>query len=139
MNYLLDTCVLSELRKNDADPRVLEWIGKAHESRLYLSVITLGEIEKGIAKLGDSKKKQDLRLWLEQDLVERFGERVLAVDAETALAWGRLLAQAERRGRSVPVVDCLIAATAAVNNLAVVTRNTADFEGFPVNVVDPWA
>jgi predicted nucleic acid-binding protein len=138
MSYLLDTCVLSELRKPAPDRNVAIWIQQVDESRLYLSVIVLGEIQKGIAKLDDSKKKHSLQLWLEQSLQERFAGRILPVDSSVALEWGILQGSSARSGHPVPVIDSLIAATAIRHNLTLVTRNTADFELMPVKLVNPW-
>lgn len=138
MNYLIDTCVLSELKKRNSDEHVIAWIGGIEESRLYLSVIIFGEIQKGISKLEDSPKKQALQIWLEQDLMERFEQRILDVDIEAAIKWGNLHGAAELRGSPAPVVDCLIAATAMVHNLIVATRNVSDFRRFPVTVFNPW-
>lgn len=138
MNYLLDTCVLSEIRKHDATPAVIDWIRQTDESRLYLSVLTLGEIRKGIAKLAESPRKHVLRDWLEQNLRQRFSARILPVDEEVALEWGTLQGDALRRGQPAPVVDSLLAATALRHHLIMVTRNVADFERFPVRVVNPW-
>jgi predicted nucleic acid-binding protein len=139
MSYLLDTCVLSELRKRDANDGVVEWVGQIEESGLYLSVLAFAEIQKGVAKLADGSKKGALQAWLEQDLVPRFGTRILGIGIETALTWGLLRGTAERVGRPRPVMDGLIAATAVAHNLTVVTRNTEDFERFPVTVHNPWA
>jgi predicted nucleic acid-binding protein len=138
VSYLLDTCVLSELRKPAPDPNVTAWIQQIDESRLYLSVIVLGEIQKGIAQLDDSKKKQSLQLWLEQDLPARFAGRILPVDSNVALEWGLLQGLAARSGNPVPVIDSLLGATAICHNLTLVTRNTADFERLPVKLVNPW-
>ena len=138
MNYLLDTCVLSEARKRNADRRVVGWLGEVPESRLYLSVIALGEIQKGIAALGDRERKRKLQAWLENDLRARFAGRVLDVDTDVALEWGVLQGQALQKGTPAPVVDSLIAATAIRHNLVLVTRNVRDFAQFPVHLYDPW-
>ena len=114
------------------------WARQTEESRLYVSVVALGEIQKGIAKLEDGRRKVALQSWLEQDLASRFRGRVLGVDAETALTWGTLQGEAARKGGAVPVIDCLVAATALTHNLAVVTRNVRDFERLPVRVFNPW-
>lgn len=138
MSYLLDTCVLSELRKPAADPNVTAWVEAVDESRLFISVIMLGEIQKGIAKLEDARRSQVLQLWLEQDLQGRFEGRILPVNAAVALEWGILQGSAAKSGLSLPVIDSLIGATAVCHNLTLVTRNTADFERMPVRLLNPW-
>ncbi len=138
MKYLLDTCVISELTKKNPDPLVVQWIKKNHEVDLYLSVITLGEIQKGITKLSESKKKKDLREWLENDLPPRFERRLLAVTMAVAKKWGEIEGVTEQMGEKIPAIDCLIAATGIVNNLTVVTRNTEDMERSGVKLLNPW-
>lgn len=138
MKYLLDTCVLSELRRPRPDAGVVEWLGQVAESRLYLSVLTLGKIQQGTARLADGPRRQ-VQLWLETELVTRFAGRILPVDVEAALEWGLQRGEQQRAGQLLPVVDCLLAATAAVHHLVVVTRNVRDFERFPVRVLNPWA
>lgn len=138
MRFLLDTCVLSELRKPRPNAGLLSWVSRTDENRLYLSVVAFMEIQKGIAKLGDSRKKASLQNWLDHDLRARFSGRVLLVDEETGLTWGRMLGEAAREGTPVPVVDALLAATAAAHNLTLVTRNKADFEHLPVYLLNPW-
>jgi predicted nucleic acid-binding protein len=108
------------------------------EHRLFLSVVTLGELHKGIARLAPGHRRSELEEWLERDLVVRFHRRVLDVDPRVARKWGLMLAQAEARGLPAPVVDALIAATARVHGCAVVTRNTSDFDRFDVAIVNPW-
>ena len=138
MNYLLDTCAVSELIRAEPDRGFLAWLASCDEQRLAVSVLTLGEIEKGIAKLPDSDRKDSLREWLHHDLAERFSGRVLGVTPDIAFAWGRLLGEAEVRGAKLPVIDALIAATALVHECAVVTRNQADLDRCGVTVVNPW-
>jgi len=138
MSYLLDTCLLSELRKPDPDANVVTWVNSIDEARLFISAVTLGEIQKGIAKLEDSKRKRAFQVWLEQDLIERFKGRVLAVDSDIALEWGSLQGEFARLGRPLPVIDSLIAATAIRHNLTLATRNTVDFERLPVKLLNPW-
>ncbi len=138
MSYLLDTCVVSELIKPRPEPAVVEWIRSQAEDRLFLSVVTLGEIEKGIIKLSDEPRRQKLRDWIEQDLLRRFEGRILDITEEVALRWGQIQGQAERRGRKMPLLDGLIAATALQFGCAVVTRNVADLEPSGVEIVNPW-
>ncbi len=138
MSFLLDTSVVSELVKKSPHLPVLKWIGEQDETSLYLSVVTIGEIEKGIARLPASARRSRLQSWVRRDLIGRFGERLLAVDVRAATRWGTLTGESERRGVPLPVIDNLIAATALVHGFAVVTRNVADFERCGVACVNPW-
>ncbi|VAX36947.1 VapC toxin protein [hydrothermal vent metagenome] len=138
MKYLLDTCVISELVKVKPNKRVVEWIAQCYDEDLYLSALTIGEIQKGIDRLPKSKKKSRLYLWIKEDLSERFKGRILDVNESVARAWGSLLAKEEEKGRKVPVIDSLIAATAVIFSLTVVTRNTKDIELDDVSVFNPW-
>ncbi len=128
--YLLDTCVISELIRAEPSPKVMEWIDGQDEENLYLCVITLGEVEKGISKLAEGRKKMQLQTWLADELMERFNGRIFGITAEVARCWGTM--------RSLPVIDALIAATAITNDLIVVTRNTADMSGSGATLLDPW-
>jgi predicted nucleic acid-binding protein len=138
VSFLLDTSVVSELVRKSPHPPVLKWINDQDESSLYLSVVTIGEIEKGIARLPASPRRGRLQSWVRRDLIGRFGERLLAVDIRAAARWGALTGESERRGVPLPVIDSLIAATALVHDLSVVTRNVADFERCSVECVNPW-
>jgi predicted nucleic acid-binding protein len=139
VSYLLDTCVLSELVRPAPDPGVVKWARAHDELEMYISVLTIGELTRGVEKLGKSRRKEQLRRWLEHDLSERFKGRVLPVDSSVAAAWGAMTAAAERVGVTVPAVDGLIAATAAVAGLAVVTLNVADMQATGVRLVNPWS
>lgn len=136
MSYLIDTNVLSELRRKSPDPWVVDWFSQRPAIVLYLSVLTLGEIRKGIEGIGDDVRRQSLIDWLETDLPAFFAERLLAVDAAVADRWGRLIAEA---GRPLPAIDSLLAATALEHDLVLVTRNVKDFAGLPVRVFNPWS
>lgn len=138
MKYLLDTCVISELVKKEPHPAVLSWMDATDESRMYLSVLTLGELIKGITKLPDGEKRERFQYWVSNDLALRFGHRLVEIDTEIARAWGTLLGEAERRGEKLPVVDSLIAVSASVHDLIVVTRNVQDMERCRAKVFDPW-
>lgn len=138
MKYLLDTCLISELVKEKPDLGVLEWIEQQDEQALFLSVLTLGELQKGVSKLPDGRKKTQLLHWLDEDLQTRFTGRMLDIDTGVATLWGRMQGEAEQRGRRMPVIDSLLAATAQANKLAVVTRNGADMAGSGVEVINPW-
>lgn len=138
MKYLLDTCLISELVKKEPNPAVVAWLDAQDEQTLFLSVLTLGELQKGINKLPDGSKKEMLQAWVSHDLVERFSGRILSVDQETALYWGRLQGGAESKGEKLPVMDALIAASAAVHGMPVVTRNAKDLERCGAQVCNPW-
>jgi toxin FitB len=138
VKYLLDTCVISELIRPVPSTIVTEWIDCHDEEVFFLSVITLGEIEKGISKLAEGKKKMQLQVWLADELPERFKGRILSVTTEVALCWGGILGDSEKKGKTLPVVDALIAATAITNELTLVTRNTSDMRASGASLFDPW-
>ncbi|MEI7899656.1 MAG: type II toxin-antitoxin system VapC family toxin [bacterium] len=138
MNYLFDTCVISEVIRPKPAAKVLRWLEQIPNDRIYLSVLTLGELRKGILRLGDSRKARRLQTWLDNDVRARFGSRILSVDAEVALEWGRLCAEAEAEGHPRPTVDALLAATAIAHHLTLVTRNTADVAFTRADVFNPW-
>ncbi|MCC2596143.1 type II toxin-antitoxin system VapC family toxin [Pusillimonas sp. MFBS29] len=135
MSYLIDTNVLSELRRKSPDPGVLDWFAKRPPTTLYLSVLTLGEIRKGIEGVAEDARRQSLVDWLAIDLPTFFTGRILSVDAAVADRWGRLVAAA---GRPLPAIDSLLAATAVEHDLVLVTRKLKDFAGLPVRVFNPW-
>ena len=136
--YLLDTCVISELIKDRPDPNVQRWCSRVEDHRLFLSVLTLGELAKGVAKLPESARRKKLGDWVSVDLAAQFEGRLLPVDERVARAWGDLSGKAEAKGRRLPVIDSLLAATALVHNLYVVTRNTVHMEQAGVITVNPW-
>ena len=138
MSFLLDTSVIFELVKRAPDTHVIEWLNRTEEASLYLSVLTIGEIEKGISKLPASARREKLETWVRRDLAERFRERLLAIDAMVAAIWGRLAGEAEARGKPLPVIDGLIAATGLAHDLTVATRNIDDFERCGARCVNPW-
>ena len=135
MSYLIDTNVLSELRRKAPVLWVVAWLQARPRQSLFLSVLTLGEIRKGLERVPEPARKQALLDWLEVELPNYFVGRVLAIDAATADRWGRLMAQA---ARPLPAIDALLAATALQNYLALVTRNTKDFAGLDVPLINPW-
>lgn len=137
MNYLLDTCVISELVKADPNGNVINWIKHTPNERLFLSVITIGEIRKGITKLPGSKKKHRLTNWL-NTLLEDYQTRIYSIDLAVAENWGSIQGKAENNGTPVASVDSLIAAVAQTYNLIVVTRNENDFASTNVTILNPW-
>lgn len=136
MSYLIDTNVLSELRRKTPNPGVVSWFAQRPAVTLHLSVLTLGEIRKGIEGLSDADRKMALLDWLETALPVFFTGRILSVDAKVADRWGRLLAAV---GRPLPAIDSLLAATAMEHDLVLVTRNIKDFSGLPVQTLNPWS
>lgn len=136
--FLLDTNCISELVSPKPKKRVLEWIDAADESFLFLSVLTLGEIRKGIAGLALGKRRALLESWLVRELPLRFGGRIVGIDAAVADQWGILAAAAKRRGKPLAIVDGLLAATALQFNLTLVTRNIGDFAQTRVSLLDLW-
>ena len=138
MKYLLDTCVLSELVKKLPDAKVVQWISGIDENNLFLSVLTIGEIRKGIEKIPSGSRKTQLLTWLNHDLLERFQNRILDLDLATASTWGRLQAKSELAGRPMPAIDGQIAATGVFHNLSIATRNISDMEISGALLHNPW-
>ncbi len=135
MSYLLDTNVLSELRRKTPNAGVVEWFSRRPASTLFLSVLTLGELRKDIEGVTDAERRMALTDWLETDLPGFFAGRILAVDAQVTNRWGRLVATA---GRPLPAIDSLLGATAAQHGLSMVTRNSRDFADLGLDVTNPW-
>jgi hypothetical protein len=135
MTYLLDTNILAETRKRQPAAGVIDWIEATAPDRMHVSVLTVGEIEQGIAKVrrrGDQYQAAALERWL-RDVQAGFAKRILPVTLAVAAAWGR-----QQQGQPLPVIDGLIAATARVHGMTVVTRNVKDFELAGVQVLDPF-
>jgi predicted nucleic acid-binding protein len=134
LQYLLDTNILSETRKKQANERVISFLSAAEPSALFISVLSLGELRKGVAlkSRSDADAAKRLGTWVD-GLEFSFGDRILAVDAAIARQWGELSAQ-----RSTPVVDTLLAATAFVHKLTLVTRNISDVHDLGVKLLNPW-
>lgn len=139
MNYLLDTCVLSEFTRPEPDTGVVEWLDATPERHLFISVLTLGEIQYGISRLAPGKRKQSLQGWLDDELTTRFQGRILPVDDRTALRWGELRCLTAEQGLTLPVIDGLLASQAVLGSMTFVTRNVQDFEKVPgLQVANPW-
>ena len=138
--YLIDTNVVAALFRRPPDANVVAWIERHDESGFHLSVITVGEIRKGIAMLAPQRRRQvdAIEAWLERDLLVRFAGRILPVDLRVASIWGRMMGECRRRGEPRPSIDGLIGATASVHELTVVTRNVRDLAGLGVAVENPW-
>ncbi len=136
--FLLDTNVISETIKPKPHPKVAAWIDSVPEEMLYLSVLTLGEVRKGIEAVTNSSRRLRLTVWLDHDLVNRFIRRILPVDLEVALKWGEIDAKAAARGRAIPVIDGLLAATTVRHDLTLVTRDCGHARDAGVPVFNPW-
>lgn len=135
MSYLVDTNVISELRRKQPDANVVAWLERCAPQSLYLSVLTLGEIRKGIERLDDLKRRQILVDWLHVELPTFFLGRLISIDASVADRWGRLQSDASR---SLPAIDGLLAATALQYDLTMVTRNLKGFQGLGLKIINPW-
>jgi len=136
--YLLDTNCISELVRVKPEPKVIAWIDAAEESLLYLSVLTFGEIRKGLTESHQGKRRTQLENWLEVELRARFAGRILPIDFPVADRWGVLAATAKKEGKALSTIDGLLAATAFEHNLTVVSRNDSDFAPTQVRVLNPW-
>lgn len=139
MRLLLDTNVLSEVTKPSPDEGVLRWIHGLDEDRTFISIVSIAEIRRGVALMDSGRKRDALGEWLAHDLPQRFENRIIPVEGAVALAWGDLMALAKQSGRGLASMDGLIAATAVAHQLTLATRNTKDFEGFGVDIINPWA
>ena len=138
MKYLLDTNVVSEMVAKQPNPRVLQWLDSLDADSVYISVITIGELRKGIEKLGDGTRKQALLQWLYEDLPARFAGRILTLDVEAMLEWGAMTGQMARAGTPLPAIDSLIAALARHYGCILVTRNETDLAPAGIDVANPW-
>ena len=136
--YLLDTNCISEAVRAHPDPKVMSWLEAADEGVLYLSVLTLGEIRKGVATLPQGKRRASLETWLSVELQARFSTRILPIDSVIADRWSTLAAAAKNDGTPLSIIDGLLAATALQHNLTIVSRNDRDFAPAQVAVLNPW-
>jgi len=138
VNFLLDTNVVSEWAKPSPDAGVIRWLVEQDEDRLFLSVITLAELRRGVERMGLEARRSRLEQWLEDEMTERFAGRILGIDERIANQWGRFLALSEGRGKRMNLMDGFLAATAGVMGLTLVTRNTKDFEVSGCSLLSPW-
>lgn len=138
MNYLLDTNVISELIARQPNQKVLAWVDSLDSATVYLSVITIGEIRKGIERASSPERKAALTAWFYSDLLIRFDTRIADITSEVALVWGELIGRLEAHGQPLPALDSLIAAIALAGNYAIVTRNDQDFAATGALVINPW-
>ncbi len=139
MSFLLDTNVVSEWVKPQPHRGVITWLAEVDEDTVFLSVVTLAELRRGVDRLPGGRRKERLEVWLCDELPLRFTGRSLGIDDEIADAWGHLVARSEASGRAMSAMDGFIAATAVVHGLTLVTRNVADFRGVLAMIVNPWS
>ncbi len=138
MAYLLDTNVVSESIKPRPADRVVTWLATQHSARIYLSVLTLGEIQQGIVRSSNPRRVERLTRWMDDELQPQFQGRLLPIEGQVMKTWGQITGQALLHGRPVSYVDSLLAATAITHGLTLVTRNSKDVEGLPVHTLNPW-
>jgi toxin FitB len=138
MRYLVDTNAVSEWTKPKPDVGFVAWLRETDENAVFLSVITLAELRLGIERLAQGVRRFRLESWVQDDVMNRFEGRILALDFLIADAWGRLTAEGESRGRAISAMDAFLAATARVHSMTLVTRNMKDFVGF-CEVINPWS
>lgn len=138
MKALLDTCVISELVTKQPNTNVVTFVDNLDPDDVYLSVITIGEIVKGIKKLPDSRRRSDLNAWLQEDLLARFYGKILPLDTAVIVEWGVLTARLETAGTPMPAIDSLIAATILAHKTTLITRNVSDFGAAGIKIINPW-
>lgn len=138
MKYLLDTTVISELVAKHPNQKLMDWLDNLDPSSIYISVITIGEIRKGIEKTPSPQRKAELIAWLYNDLLIRFHSNITEITTNVILRWGELVAQLEQQGQPLPALDSLIAAIALAGNYCIVTRNEDDFANTGAIVMNPW-
>ena len=138
MRYLLDTCVLRDPTQRRSNAGVRDWYAMTPETNMYISVLSIGEIRKGLVKLAGTPKAVRIGAWLDHELLLRFDQRLLGVDIDVCNLWGRLCGELLQRGCPAPVTDSLIAATALAHDLTLVTRNVKDFRKFDIRLINPW-
>jgi predicted nucleic acid-binding protein len=135
---LLDTNVVSEWTRPMPSQALVRWVDEQRENELFLSVMTFAELRRGASLLAPGKKREALRHWIDGALTQRFAGRVVAIDRAICDAWGDVMAKARKRGSGLSVMDGFFAATALVHELVLVTRNTKDFEGLDLQLIDPF-
>ena len=139
MKYLLDTNIISEFIAKQPNQKVLDFVTSLDENDVYLSVITIGEIKFGIQKVQNQTKKEQLLLWLENDLLQRFKGKIVDIDTETMLTWGELNQHLQSIGRVIPIVDSLIASSCVSKDFTLITRNVKDFYNFDLEIINPFS
>lgn len=138
MNYLPDTCIISEVIKREPNKNVISWLQTQDEANLFLSILTFGEIQKGIQKDPDQTRKKRLKIWLEGDLKKRFDTRIIPIDLKVVTNWGSIQGSAKLIGKPMATIDGLIAVSGLTYNCIVATRNTSDMEQSTAELFNPW-
>lgn len=138
LRYLLDTCVISEFVKPIPEPKVIDWLNAADPEQVFLSAVTIGEIQFGISNRPPSRRRTELEIWLNDSLFEQFSGRILSLDTDAFLTWGQMTAQQRQNGEPMSVMDSLIAAIALQHKMVLVTRNISDFTSTGLNLLNPW-
>jgi hypothetical protein len=138
VNFLLDTNIVSEWTKLRPDERVAAWLAQQDEDRIFISVVTLAELRRGVERLPAGARRDRLDAWLTDQLHPRFEDRILPINAKTADTWAWVSARGQAAGRPVSTMDGFLAATAEQHDLTLVTRNTADFDVLGIRLINPW-
>lgn len=138
MKYLLDTNIISELISKQPNQKVLEFISSLREDDTYLSVITIGEIKSGIENVKSIERKEKLSLWFEQDLLSRFQNRIIDIDVNIMITWGKINQTLKSIGKPLPIMDSLIASSCIYGGFTLVTRNEKDFQNLDITIVNPF-
>ena len=138
MKYLLDTNIISELISKNPNKEVVNYIKSLNENKLYLSVITIGEIKSGIEKLDNNSKKEKLSHWLHSELLVRFENRIIDLDVDIMLEWGKVNQNLKNIGKCLPIMDSLIGAICSSKDFVLLTRNKKDFKNLDINIINPF-
>ncbi len=138
LQYLLDTCVISEFVKPQPEPKVIDWLNRTDPEQVFLSAVTIGEIQFGINNRPPSNRRTELEIWLNESLFHQFANRILPLDSDVFLIWGQMTAQQRQQGTPMAVMDSLIAAVALRHRIILVTRNVSDFSTTGLSLLNPW-
>jgi len=138
VKYLLDTNIISEFISKNPNKHVVDYILTIDENNLFLSVVTIGEIKAGIEKLDAGSKKEKLLHWLEYDLLKRFQDRIVSINIDTMLEWGKTNQRLKKLGTPLPIMDSLIGVTCKVENMVLITRNEKDFKNMDIEIINPF-
>jgi toxin FitB len=138
LQYLLDTCVISEFVKPNPEPKVIECLNAIDPDQVFLSAVTIGEIQFGISNRPPSNRRTELEVWLNESLFQQFTNRILSLDTDIFLTWGQMTAQQRQQGKPMGVMDSLIAAVALRHRMILITRNVSDFSATGLSLLNPW-